>query len=213
MGVDTAGYVTDAQIVTWLNIAQRQICTDGRILLSQWTGSTVAAQSDYSVPSDYLEIMACYLYRTAGDNAKRMLPLRPIAERDPTHPTGTPQRAFVHGANVSGNNSYVVILEPIPDANGSNDLEIWGKQLPKVMDLVSQNPEVATQWHDGMIHFAASRAYERLSNAGPHYAPLADREYQLWLRVLALAKKYRNPLGAAFAQEKVLTYSPGYDFD
>lgn len=214
VGVDTAGYVTDTQILAWLNTAQRELCTQGRILLSQWTGTTVLGQSDYSVPTDYLEIMACFLYRTAGDSAKRLLPLRPIVERDPAHPSGSPLRAFIHGANVSGNNSYVVILEPIPDANASApDLEVWGKQLPKTMVSGGQDPEVATQWQDGMVHFAASRCYERLSNAGPHFAALADREFRLWERVLALAKKYRNPLGAAFAQEKVLTYTPGYDFD
>ena len=213
MGVDTAGFVTDTQIVAWLNTAQRELCTQGRILLSQWTGATVSGQSDYSVPSDYLEIMACFLYRTTGDMAKRLLPLRPIVERDPAHPTGTPQRAFIHGANVSGNNSFIVILEPIPDFSGTADLEIWGKQLPKTMVSGAQDPEVATQWQDGMVHFAASRCYERLSNAGPHYASLADREFQLWLRVLALAKKYRNPLAASFAQEKILTYTPGYDYD
>lgn len=157
--------------------------------------------------------MACFLFRTTLDNAKRILPLRPIVERDPAHPTGTPQRAFIHGANVSGDNSYVVILEPIPDTSGTNDLEVWGKQLPKTMVSGGQNPEVAPQWHDGMVHFAAARAYERLSNAGPHYAALADREFKLWLRVLQLAKQYRNPLNAAFAQEKILSYSPGYDYD
>src|SRR5262245_56637658 len=100
------------------------LCTDGRILLSQWTTSTVQNQSDYNVPSDYLEIMNVFLFRP---DAKRQLWLRPLAERDPRQPTGTPERCFVHGANVSGNNAYVVILEPIPNSNGSSDLEIWGK--------------------------------------------------------------------------------------
>lgn len=157
--------------------------------------------------------MALFLYQTSGTNSKRMLPLRPISEKDPTRPTGTPQRGFVHGANVSGNSSLVIILEPVPTSNGSNDIEVWGRQLPK--DLVSggQGPEIATQWHDGLVHYAAYRAFTRLATAGIHYAQLADREFKLWERVCKAAKSYQNPLHIAYAQYKTLSYSPGHEYD
>lgn len=182
----------------------------GRILTSAWTTSTVNGQSDYSVPTDYLEIMALFLYQPT---MKTMLPLRPIFEKDPTRPTGTPQRAFVHGANVSGNSSLVIILEPVPTSNGSNDLECWGRQLPKDMVAGGQGPEISSQWHDGLVHFAAYMAFMRLSTSGTHYLQNADREFKLWERICKAAKSYQNPLHIAFAQTKTLSYTPGHDYD
>lgn len=214
IGVDTAGYVSDTQILNWLNIAQRQLCVQGGIQYTSETATTVAGQEQYSVPGDYSKIMAVYLYHTTGDKAQKALFPMSVAERDPRLGQGTPDSFYIHGANVSGDNSFVIGLSPIPDANnaGSN-LEIWIRQIPKDMTTSGQNPESMLQWQDCLIHFAAARAFTRLSTADPGKAALADREMAIWETWLKRARKFQSPMALGIPTRRLITYTPGHDFD
>jgi hypothetical protein len=213
IGVDVGGYVSDTQIQNWLNIGQRMLCTQGGIIYTTETATTVASQESYSVPGDYLKVMAVYIYHASGDQAKRALFPITVHERDPARSTGTPESFFVHGLNVSGDNQFTIGLKPIPDANNAGaSLEIWIRQLPKDMVSGGQGPESMLQWQDALIHFAAARAFTRLSTMDPGKTALADREMGMFETWMKRAKKFQSP-GPAIGRVKLLTYSPGHDFD
>ncbi len=214
IGVDTSGYVSDTMILNWLNIAQRMLCTQGGILYTSETTQTVDGQEQYNVPGDYLKVMAVYLKHATGDRAERALLPITIHERDPSEKTGTPDSFYVHGANLSGDNSFVIGLKPIPDANnaGSN-MEIWIRQLAKDTVSGAQGPEAMLQWQDALVHFAAGRAFTRLSTMDPGKTALADREMAMWESWLKRAKKFQSPLDLAVGHRRIINYSPGHDFD
>jgi len=55
--------VSQTQIVSFLNQAQRELCWEGDILLSCAVGGTVAGQPTYSLPPDYLRASAVFIDR------------------------------------------------------------------------------------------------------------------------------------------------------
>lgn len=214
VGVDTAGFITDSQILNWLNIAQRMLCTQGGILYTVETTTTVHDQDMYSVPGDYLKVMAVYLFHATGDRAQKALFPISIVEKDPDRRTGTPDSFYVHGLNVSGDNKFALGLQPIPDTNNDGcTLEIWIRQLAKDMVSGGQGPEAMLQWQDALVHFACGRAFTRLSTMDPGKTSLADREMGLWEGWLKRAKKFQTALDMGVPHTRLITYSPGHDFD
>lgn len=190
MGEDTAAKVSDAAMIRWLNIAQRNLCAEGNILISAWTASTVASQETYTVPSDFLRVLAVFIYNTTT-GAKRKLRAIDLQSRDPQKQTGNPAYYYVGGINVSGVNSYMLGLNPIPASSGSSDLELYGRQQPLTMVSGGQAPEIMTPWQDYLIAYAANRCYTR---RGPQWGQMADRMWAEWERGIVKAKEFKNPL-------------------
>lgn len=177
-------------MVRFLNIAQRNLCAEADILLSKWTSSTVASQEDYSVPSDFLHVSGVYIYNTTTGSKTKLKPMA-LTSRDPVQNTGNPQFYTVWGGNVSGVNSYSILLNPIPSTSGTNDLIMYGRQQPQTMVTGGTAPEIMTPWQDYLVAYAAWATYIR---RGPQWAPMADRMWQTWERGLAKAKEWKNPL-------------------
>ena len=214
IGVDTSGFVSDTQILNWLNIAQRMLCTAGGIQYTTETATTVSGQEEYSLPGDFLRCMAVYIFHATGDKAQKALYPISIVERDPTLGQGTPKAFFVHGANVSGDNNMVLGLSPIPDANNAGaNLEIWIRQLPKDMVSGGQGPESMLQWQDALVHFACGRAFTRLASMDPGKIAMADREMAQFEKWMAQARRFQSPMTLGIPQTRLITYSPGYEWD
>lgn len=214
IGVDVAGYVQDSQILNWLNIAQRMLCTAGGIQYTMETATTVQGQELYSVPGDFLRLMAVYLYHSTGDNAQVALFPISVSERDARRTQGTPRCFFVHGGNAPTDNAMMIGLNPIPDANNAGcSLEIWIRQLPKDMASGGQNPESMLQWQDALVHFACARAFTRLASMDPAKIALADREMAQWQQWMDKAKKFQSPMALGIPTTRLLTYTPGYGND
>jgi hypothetical protein len=190
IGEDTAAKVSSAQVVAFLNQAQRKLCAVGQILLTEETASTVASQETYSVPSDYYKIDAVFLARGAGQTNIRLLPMM-RNDRDPSASTGTPTRYYVSGRNVSGVNSFVIGLNPVPAASGTSDLTIHIRQMPLVMVSGGQAPEVPQPWQDALVSYAVWKALRRRGREWQSLAQEAAAEWADWLKK---AERYVNPL-------------------
>lgn len=176
-------------MIRFLNAAQRALCADGQILLTEETASTVASQETYSVPGDYFKIDAVFLNNMATSQC-RLLPMS-RQDRDPQNGTGTPRFYYVSGRNVSGSNAYTIGLNPIPDTSGTNDLVIYIRQLP--LDMVSggQAPEVIQPWQDALVAYATWKCYRR---RGREWLSMAQDAHAEWNEWLQKAKRYVNPL-------------------
>lgn len=176
----TATQVTDAQILSFLNVAQRELCAETNLLLSCWTSSTVAGQEDYSVPSDYHKAEAVFLYKATGANTKTRLRPIGILDRDPSLAQGEPMYYYIWGVNVSGNNQYKFGLRPIPIESGTDDLRIWARQMPKDMVSGGQAPEVKDVWQDALVDGCLMLLYLRLAPGDSMMLQLADRAAARW---------------------------------
>jgi len=177
-------------MVRWLNIAQRNLCAEGNIMISSWTASTVASQETYTVPSDFLRVLAVFIYNTTTGVKRKLRPID-IQSRDPSKQTGSPAYYYVGGINVSSVNSYMLGLNPIPSTSGSSDLELYGRQQPLTMVTAGQAPEIMTPWQDYLVAYCANRCYIR---RGPSWAGQADRMWAEWERGIAKAKEFKNPM-------------------
>jgi hypothetical protein len=185
---DTAA--TDAQILSFLNRAMREICADSNILVSGWTASTVAAQQQYSVPPEYTSVERISIYTTTGTQQQQWLRKVSLVETDPRRPLGIPQRFAVWGLNVSGDNSPAFWLDPVPATSGTNDLICHGRQLPKTMVSGGQAPEVRQRWQDAIVDGALSYLYRRLGNSSSEAVALSRDYTALWRMHKDEAKLY-----------------------
>jgi hypothetical protein len=194
----TNSIVSPSQITALLNKAQRLLCLEGQILLSCAKTSTVAAQETYNLPSDYLKIECVFI-------EGRIEPLRPIdvTWRDGTSRQGTPDRYWIWGSNVNGANQYVIGLNDVPSTNGSNDLEVFYRQLPQKMvhsvDGTPVAPEAIQPWQDAMVDYALMLIYRRLGNDFKAYY---DGQVALWADWKRKAAQYVNPLTNDFPLQR-----------
>lgn len=172
-----------------LNEAQRIMCFEGKVLMTCATASTVAAQEEYSLPSDFGKMEAVFLYSSTTAKQK-LTPIR-VGQRDPLKTQGIPAWYYVWGLNVSSVNAITIGLNPIPSTSGSSDLEIYYRQLPLTMVSGGQAPEVPTQWQDGLTAYAAWKTYQRRGREWQSMARDAQAEWQGWIN---MAKRYTNPL-------------------
>lgn len=182
MGEDstTATQITDAQILKFLNKKMAEICADSEMLPSTFTTSTVESRQLYNVPTEYISIQGIQIYRTTGTNQKEWLEKCDIDELDPTFSTGNPRRWANWGANLSGDNSPVFCLDPIPDASGTSDLIVHCYQLPKTMVSGGQAPEVRQRWQYACVDGATAEALLRVAGGDGTLLSLADRWEVKW---------------------------------
>jgi len=208
VGEDTVGKVSSAQMVRFLNVAQRNLCVEGDILLSEWTTSTVAGQEEYSVPTDFLNVSSIFIYDTTVGHKVKLKPIT-IHQRDPAKNQGYPCFYYVHGLNVSSVNSYTLGLNPIPSFSGTSNLELWGRQQPQTMVTGGTAPEILTPWQDYLVAYAAWCTYVR---RGPDFRPYANDMWQIWQRGLEKAKAWRNPLMNDYPMEAADTAGYNYNY-
>lgn len=180
MGEDsvTATQVSTAQILSFLNARSLELCADSNALVSAWTTSTVNGQSDYSVPVEYVTIEKLIL--RSATKGYFVLNKVEIEDLDPVRGPGTPQQFAVWGANVSGDNSPIFILDPTPNFSGSSDLECWGRQYPKTLVSGGQGPEYRLREQWTVIYGAVASCFLRFAEGSPTCLGLADRYEAKW---------------------------------
>jgi hypothetical protein len=176
----TATQITDAQILKFLNKKMAELCADAELLPSTFTTSTVAGQQLYNVPPEYISIQAIQIYRTTGDSQKEWLTRVDIDDLDPALATGTPFQWANWGANLSGDNSPVFCLDPIPLASGTSDLIVHCYQYPKTMVSGGQAPEVRLRWQYACVDGATADAFLRLASGDGTLLAMCDRWTLKW---------------------------------
>lgn len=178
----TATQASPTQILNFLNARMAELCADTDALVSAWRTSTVTGQSDYSVPPEYTGVQRI-LFKNAS-KGYYWLTKCPLEDLDPRFPPGTPTQFSVWGANVSGDNSMIFILSPVPDFTGpvnpNQDLECFGRQYPKIMVSGGQAPEVALREQWTVVYGAVASCFLRFAEGSPTCLALADRYTKMW---------------------------------
>lgn len=125
-----------------------------------------------------------------GTSALKLTPM-PVHLRDPEANTGNPTHYYIHGANLSGVNSYILGLNAVPSASGTNDIMLYGKQLPLTMVSGGQAPEVHTAFQDALPAYAEWMIQKRRGRDWQNQANAAGAEWERWIQK---AQTWTNPL-------------------
>lgn len=152
---DEAGIqVTDADIIRWVNDAQREIAKEDSLLQTFATTSAVANQQEYVRPPDILVLRSVHYN---GIKLKGLAPQEAedyIATKDT--PIGEPQVFWIWANKI--------FLYPIPSANLVDGIRIFYTRLPKPVDSQDDAPEINVEHHGRIVEYALQQAYEMDEN-------------------------------------------------
>lgn len=198
--------VSIAQVMTFLNRGQRQLCRAGNVLLTCAFIDTVAGQEEYNVPTDYIKTECVFL----GVTLRRLSPMN-VGDRDPNKTQGIPAFYFIWGGTQSGKHVYTIGLNPIPRTPVKGDLVLRYRKSPLKMVHSSQgtmvDPEVLESWQDALSDYALMMIYRRL---GKDYQTLYDGHRDAWKEWIVEANNFINPLQNDYPMQRRDT--GGYDY-
>lgn len=153
-GDEASIQITDADIIRWINAAQREILVQNRILRTTGTTDVVANQSEYLLQG--LDIVAI---QSIHFNGRRLEPKsfqeaeEYIVTGDPTTTqTGDPALWYEWGG--------VINLYPVPDKDSAAGLKIYYiKEPPKITDP-GDILAVPNSYYENVLQFVMAKAYE-----------------------------------------------------
>jgi len=188
IGEDTEpGHFSQAQVIEWLDEAQRRLCIQGPVLNTVGYASTVQNVEFYTLPTDYYQMIRVE-YRPTGGQARELEPWS-FSRKKPGSNQGIPQGYGIWGANDANQNNMLVLwLDYVLASNGVDDLWIFYRSMPHVLST-TVDPEVAVHWQDFMVDYAEMMARQRLvAYDKTHQFPL-QMARESWARGLQDAKR------------------------
>lgn len=158
-GDESGVQVTDADIIRWINSAQKQIVLQNESLLEVIsTTDTVVDQQAYDLPVDLLKLRGIQ-YRSATDQAYYRLKGYSLAEFndrvdgwDDTSEKSDPICYTVYANEIQ--------LFPIPNTAITAALKVYYNRTPVDVADTSDTPELPILYHDTIIKFCLQQAYE-----------------------------------------------------
>lgn len=159
-GDEAAVQITEADILRWINDAQREAVMQNEGLL-QTVGyiSSVAGQQEYDLPTDLYTLSHLY-YRDTPVTAYYSLkwyPLREFTEYADGWDGSTVQSIpLVYGTQQTNK----VILFPTPQASVANGIKLIYSKYAETIDGVSSPIELPPYLHSFIVNFCLMQAYE-----------------------------------------------------
>jgi hypothetical protein len=168
----SAAFITDAEALRWLNLAQADFVRKTKCLRYTWTFSTAANQQDYPFPLDARVMEMLWVLCES-------LPLWPvtIAELDAFStswrqtaggPTGQPDFYYVSGIHDSEMGFF----------NCPDDIYIisaYYVEDPPLISLTSEYPKIQETYHDLLMLYVESRGHRK--NRDYQQAQTVQAEY------------------------------------
>lgn len=144
--------VSNANMTTWINQGLRTFCMeeDFTWLEKKVTANTVEDQAEYAVPSDFKRATELRVNSTSDDlNVYKYVP----HEQRVLYSDDQDVFSFFGGE---------IILNPIPDADGTNNIELWYIQKPENLVNSSDSPSdsdianMPEEYHEALVLYAFS---------------------------------------------------------
>lgn len=159
-GDESGVQITDADIIRWINDAQREMVKHNETLLEKAAlTSTVADQQEYTMPADLL-IFRQVSYKPTGYRSFMKLKGYSFVEfnelvdgYDGTeYPTGTPNVFTIHADKL--------ILFPIPEESISNSLKIYYNRKPTDVVNSASTLDLPDSYFEPIVKYCLTQAYE-----------------------------------------------------
>lgn len=159
-GDESGVQLTDADILRYINIGQRQIVMQNEGLLEKITTSNgVQDQNTYSLPTDIL-ILRSVMYKSPDDISYYRLKGMPYQQFN----------EYVDGWDGTAYGSAVptiftqfagnLILFPPPDKNSTSGIKIYYNRTPVDVTSTSDTPDLPLLYHDALVKQCLALAYE-----------------------------------------------------
>lgn len=160
-GDEAAVQVTDADIVRWVNDAQRDcVMKNETVLQTSSTTSAVANQQDYTLPTN-LQILRTIRFKRTGDLSYYKLEGMSMSEFD-EYVDGWDGTAY--GASVpvvyTVYPSGTLKIFPVPAEASTNGIKIVYSRQPVDVVNDADSIDLPLSYHNAVVAYCLARAYE-----------------------------------------------------
>lgn len=155
-GDEDFAQIQQSDVINWVNDAMREIANQNDLLQKQGTASTVANQTQYTLPTDILN-----LHRVAYLG----FALRPISVEEADelitgnsqsitqgYPTGTPSHYWIFAGKIN--------LFPAPDTAVTSGLILNYTRQPAPVTSTTDTPELPAQYDNRIVEYCLGQAFE-----------------------------------------------------
>lgn len=153
-GDESGVQITDADIIRWINDAQREIVAENGLLQTFATTSIIASQQEYVRPPDILSLRSIHL------DGRKLTALSPQEAEEylgsNTTPTGSPTTFWIWANKI--------FLYPTPTTAGTDNLRIFYSRMPQAVDDLADTPEIGIEHHGHIVEYCLLQAYEMDEN-------------------------------------------------
>ncbi|HET7713466.1 MAG TPA: DUF6682 family protein [Patescibacteria group bacterium] len=161
---DEAGVeITDADIIRWVNDAQREIAVKNNLLQVRATAGAVNGQAEYSIPSN-LVTLHTVLYQN-----RKLQPLS-IQEANDLIGAETPVGIPTHYWQFAG----VITLYPAPEVSDPDDIKLLYTRTAVEITALDQTPEVPVTYHNRIVEYVMAQAAELDENMNRYQLKMGE---------------------------------------
>lgn len=160
-GDDDAAQIVDADVIRWINDAQREVCVQHDLMQTILKSNTIAAQSAYSLPGNILRFRRAAYQGVAllGISATEADALIPTHDQSTAQgfPVGTPTHYWIY--------AELINLYPAPATTSASDLTInYTASIPDITVLDASLLTVPAEYHNSVVEYCLKHAYELDAN-------------------------------------------------
>ncbi|HET7713138.1 MAG TPA: DUF6682 family protein [Patescibacteria group bacterium] len=161
---DEAGVeITDADIIRWVNDAQREIAVRNNLLQVRATAGAVNGQAEYSIPAN-LVTLHTVLYQN-----RKLQPLS-IQEANDLINDGTATGIPTHFWQFAG----IITLYPAPDTTDPDDIKLLYTRTATEITALDQTPEVPVTYHNRIVEYVMAQAAELDENLNRYQLKMGE---------------------------------------
>lgn len=160
-GDEAAVQVTDADIVRWVNDAQRDcVMKNETVLQTSSTTSAVAQQQDYTLPATLLILRTIHFKRT-GDLSFYKLEGMSFSEFDEYVDgwDGT-QYGYTQPTVYTVYPTGTLKLFPIPSEASTNGIKLIYSRMPTDVAVDGDSIDLPLPYHNAVVDYCLAKAYE-----------------------------------------------------
>lgn len=149
-GDEAGAQITDADVIRWVNDAQRELALNNNLLQVRATTTLVATQTEYSLPTDILTLHSIKFKGVSLMGISLQEADALISTADPT--TGRPTHYWMWANGLS--------VYPTPDSSVVDVITLYYTRQPVDVVNTTDYPELPVQYHNRIKEFCLAQAYE-----------------------------------------------------
>ena len=162
-GDEAGAQITDADIMRWINDAQREIAANNDLLQATATSNIVAGTDQYNLPTDVLTL------RSVRYNGRRLALMTAdeaanYVNQDTAKSSGEPTAYSLWGLKID--------LYPTPAAALVGGLSVAYTKIPTQVTALGDTPELPQQYHGRIVEYCLAQAHELDDNMESYQAKM-----------------------------------------
>lgn len=153
-GDESAVQITDADIIRWINAAQREILTTNKILKVLATADLVAGTYQYTFPSQNIIEVQSILVNN------RKMDYRSFQEAEEYIMKVDPDRSLTGDPTLWYEWAGTFYLYPMPDTSYTAGIQIFYVDSPAVVTLLTDGLSLPDSFFNRILEYCLGQAYE-----------------------------------------------------